>query len=417
MSLLTRRQILHVGTFGAAFTFADQLRAAEMRKTSGKPVRAKSAILIFLPGGPPHLDTWDPKPDAPVEFRGEFGSIPTTVPGWRLTEHYPLQAKLFDKLAILRSLVGMSEEHSDVQLQTGYPSAAAKSGKRPSFGAVVSKQRGWGQGLPPFVSLRGMTTGSEPGFLGFAFRPFTPGGDQTEASLRLSADVTRDRLAERKSLLTAFNGGTRGPAPPALGAGMEDFQIQAFEMITSGKVREALSLKRESEENLERYSGVEALLKARRLVEAGVGCVTVSLGSWDTHKDNFKMLKDMLPQVDQGISALVQDLHDRGLGNDVVVLAWGEFGRTPKVNVNGGRDHWTPVMSALLAGGGLKVGQIIGSTDRRGERPTEKPYTVQQVLATLYTVMGIDPKMTLHDGATGRPVQLLGASDPIHELI
>jgi uncharacterized protein (DUF1501 family) len=416
MSPLTRRQFLRVGAFGTAFTLADQLRAADLQKAATKSARAKSAIMIFLPGGPPHLDTWDPKPDAPSEFRGEFGSIATSAPGVRFIEHFPLQAKLFDKLAILRSVVGMSEEHADVQIQTGYTSTIAKAGRRPSFGAVVSKQRGWGQGLPPFVSLRGLTTGSEPGFLGIAHRPFSPGGDEADSSLRLSAAVPVERLDERKALLAAFDGGDRKADASGSMAGMDSFQQQAFEMITSGKIREALSLKRESEEALERYSSMEVLLKARRLVEAGVRCVTVSLGSWDTHKDNFKSLKDMLPQVDQGISTLVQDLHDRGLGDDVVVLAWGEFGRTPKVNAQSGRDHWTPVMSALIAGGGLKMGQIIGSSDRRGEQPKEKPYSVQQVLATVYKAIGIDPGMTLPD-ANGRPVYLLDDREVIRELI
>ena len=415
MSFLSRRQFLQVGAFGTAFTLADQLEAGERRKTKGKPVRSKSAILIFLPGGPSHLDTWDPKPDAKVEFRGEFGTIQTAVPGVRLVEHFPLQAKVFDKLAVIRSVVGLSEDHSDVHIQTGYPVAIAKAQGRPSFGAVVSKCRGWGRGMPPFVSLRGMTTGSEPGFLGIGHRPFTPGGDRTESSLRLSSEVSRERLAERRALLAAFDAGNAITDRTGTRSGMETFQKQAFEMITSGKAREALSLKRESEETLERFSGVEVLLKARRLVEAGVGCVTVSLGSWDTHKDNFETLKDLLPQVDQGISTLVQDLHDRGMVNDVVVLAWGEFGRTPRVNKDGGRDHWTPVMSAVVAGGGLRMGQAIGASDRRGEQAKEKPYTVQQVLASVYEAIGIAPSMTFPNSA-GRPVSLLDERELIREL-
>jgi hypothetical protein len=412
MSPTSRRQFLRVGVFGTAFTLADQLRAADLQKSVAKTARAKSAIMIFLPGGPPHLDTWDPKPDAPSEFRGEFGTIATTAPGVRFSEHLPLQAKIFDKLAILRSVVGMSEEHADVHIQTGFPSAVVKTTGRPSFGAVVSRQRGWTQGLPPFVSLRGLTTGSEPGFLGIAHRPFTPGNDEAASSLQLSAAVSRERLDERKMLLSGFEVGNRS----AVTAGLERFQQQAFEMITSGKIREALSLKRESEETLERYTDVEVLLKARRLVEAGVGCVTVSLGSWDTHKDNFKSLKEMLPLVDQGISTLVQDLHDRGLSDDVVLLGWGEFGRTPKINSDSGRDHWTPIMSAFLSGGGLKMGQVVGSSDRRGEQPMEKPYGVQRVLATVYKAIGIDPNMTIPD-STGRPFYLLDDREVIRELI
>lgn len=399
MSSRTRREFLRLGAFGAAFTLADQLQAADRRRRDGKPSRAKSAILVILPGGPPHLDTWDPKPDAPAQIRGEFGSIATRIPGVRISEHFPLQAGVFDKLAVLRSVVGMHEEHADSQIQTGYTSEVAKAGGRPSFGAVVSKHRGWVGGMPPFVSLRGMTTGSEPGFLGVAHRPFAP-GDETEACLRPPPEISPARLAGRRALLT----------------GMDGYHAQAFDMIASGKVREALSIKREDEATLERFSGVESLLKARRLVEAGVGCVTVSLGSWDTHADNFKRLKDQLPLADQGISALVTDLHERGLADDVVVLAWGEFGRTPRINASGGRDHWTPVMSALLAGGGLKTGQVIGSTDRHGERPTSRPCSVQQVLATVYRAVGIDPSTTLQD-TTGRPVSLVDDHGPIPELL
>jgi hypothetical protein len=407
--LFTRRQFLRVGAFGTAFTLADQFRAR-----AGRAARPKSAILIYLPGGPSHLDTWDPKAGAPAEIRGEFDSVPTRVPGVRLSEYFPLQAALLDKLAIVRSVVGMAEEHADVQVMTGYSSPAAKAGARPSFGAVVSKARGTGSGVPPFVSLRGMSAGTEPGFLGIAHRPFTPAG-QAEAALRLPADVPPGRLAERRALLSAF-GGRRDDDHAGAMAGLDAFQQQAFDMITSGRVRSAHSLAREDERTLERYSGVESLLKARRLVEAGAGCVTVGLGSWDTHKDNFRLLKEQLPPLDQGISALVQDLHDRGLAQDVVVLAWGEFGRTPKVNAVGGRDHWTPVMSAVLAGGGLKAGQVVGTTDRRGERPAEKAYTVQQVLATVYRAIGIDPNTALTD-ATGRPVYLLDDREAVRELL
>ena len=416
MSLLTRRQAISIGTFGTAFTFADQLCSADLLKSIGKPVRTKAAILIFLPGGPPHLDTWDPKPGAPIEIRGEFDTIPTSVPGVRLTEHFPLQAKMFDRMAVIRSVVGMTEEHSDVQIQTGYPSAVSKASERPSFGSVVSKQRDSERGLPPFVSLRGMTVGSEPGFLGIAHRPFTPGNDQVEADLRLPMEISRKRLEERIALRSSFENGNRFANSLDSAMGFERFQQQAFEMITSGKIREALSLKLESEETLEKFSGGESLLKARRLVEAGVGCVTVNLGAWDTHKDNFKLLKTILPEVDRGISALVEDLHDRGLADDVIVLAWGEFGRTPRINQDGGRDHWTPVMSAVVAGGGFKMGQVIGSTDRYGDQPKEKPYTVQQVLATIYTAIGIEPSMTLNNRA-GRPIYLLDDRDVIRELI
>jgi hypothetical protein len=407
----TRRQFLRVGTFGAAFTLADLLRADAARKGAG---RTKSAILVYLSGGPSQLDGWDPKPDAPAEIRGEFGTIPTRVPGVRVCEHFPLQAKLFDRLAVLRSVVGMAGDHSDVQVMTGYPSRTLRAGGHPSFGSVVSRMRGTGA-MPPFVSLRGMTAGTEPGFLGVAHRPFSPAA-QAGADLRLSPDVPAARLDDRRKLLATFDDVRRDADASGAMAGMDSFQQRAFEMVMSGRVRAALSLVGEDAKALERFDGAEQFLKARRLVEAGVGCVTLNVGEWDTHRDNFRALRQQLPLVDRGVSALVEDLHERGLADDVAVLVWGEFGRTPRVNAGGGRDHWTAVMSAVLAGGGLKVGQAVGATDRRGEQPSERPYTVQQVLATLYRAVGIDPATTIPD-ATGRPVHLLDDRDPIRELV
>jgi uncharacterized protein DUF1501 len=413
--LTSRRRFLRIGAFGSAFTLVDLLRARADQKAKGIVTRAKSAILIILPGGPSHLDTWDPKPDAPSEFRGEFRSIRTTVPGVRLCEHFPLQAKMLDKLNVIRTVVGMSEEHADVQILTGYESRVAKAEGRPSIGSVVSKLVGGRLGMPPFFSLRGMTIGSEPGFLGIRHRPFTPGGE-AEANLRLPTGVNSERLAERRSLIHSLDRAAIGEHALESVAGLSGFHEQAFDVITSGRVREALNLRREDPDTMERYDRAEVLLKARRLVEAGVGCVTVSLGgSWDTHTNNFKSLKDLLPPLDRGISVLVQDLHDRGLAEDVVVLAWGEFGRTPKVNAQAGRDHWTPVMSAVLAGGGLKSGQAIGMTDRRGERPVDRPYSVQQVLSTVYKAIGIDPATTLTNNQ-GRPVYLLDDREPVREL-
>jgi hypothetical protein len=285
----------------------------------------------------------------------------------------------------------------------------------PSFGAVVSRIRGIGKGgVPPFVSLRGMSIGLEPGYLGVAHRAFTPDGPGLD-NLRLAQGVTEERVEDRKSLLSSFDGIRRDIDASGTMRGLDAFTVRAFDMVASGTVRRALDLSREDPRVRDRYQGIEQFLTARRLIEAGVGCVTLAIGGWDTHGDNFKTLKDQLPQVDRGIASLIQDLHDRGMEQDVATVMWGEFGRTPKVNGSAGRDHWSPVMSALVAGGGMKMGQAIGSTNARAEVPKDRPVTASQVLATLYQVLGIDPSMTFPNG-NGRPMYVLDDREPIPEL-
>jgi len=266
------------------------------------------------------------------------------------------------------------DEHSDSLVMTGYPERENRTAGHPSFGAVVSKLRGSTGDVPPFVSLRGLSTGLEPGYLGIAHRAFTPDGPGVQ-NLRLPSGVSAARLEDRKQLLNAFDTLRHDLDTSGAMAGMDAFTQRAFEMVATGAVRKALDVKAEDPKVRERYKGVEQFLTARRLVEAGVGCVTLSIGGWDTHSNNFSALKRQLPQVDLGLANLIQDLHDRGLQDDVVTVMWGEFGRTPKINnSNGGRDHWSPAMFALVAGGGLRMGQAIGSTSARGEYPKDSRY-------------------------------------------
>jgi hypothetical protein len=413
---LSRRNFLQVGAFGAGLTLADALRAQAARTDSTRPSKAfKSAVFVYLPGGPSHMDMWDLKPDAPTEYRGEFHPIDTNVPGVRISEHFPLQAKMWDKLAVVRSLVSV-DEHSDSLVMTGYPDRVNRTADHPSFGAVVSKVRGDAAGaVPPFVSLRGMSRGTEPGYLGVAHRPFTPGGPGN-ANLRLANGVSAERLEDRKALLDSFDDTRREIDATGTMAGIDAYTGRAIEMVTGGKVRDALDLKKEDPKALERYKGVENFLTARRLVEAGVGFVTLSYGGWDTHGQNFVTLKRQLPNLDRGIANFVADLHDRGMGEDVVLVVWGEFGRTPKVNTNAGRDHWSPAMGALVAGGGLRMGQAVGATTEKGERPKDRPYTVPQLMGTLYRAIGIDPGLTFPNGA-GRPMYVLDDREPVKELV
>jgi uncharacterized protein (DUF1501 family) len=413
---VSRRNFLQIGAFGAGLTLADQLRArAATTTTRPTTTRAKAAIMVYLPGGPSHIDMYDPKPDAPAEFRGEFRPIATNVPGVQISEHMPMQAKMFDKLAVVRSVVAV-DEHSDSYVTTGYPEQVNRTAGHPSFGAVMSKLRGTTGDVPPFVSLRGMSIGTEPGYLGIAHRPFTPNGPGQE-NLRLANGVNPYRLDDRKGLLANFDTARRDIDASGTMAGMDSFTQRAFDMIASGTVRKALDLKSEDPRSRDRYKNVESFLTARRLVESGVGCVTLSYGGWDTHTGNFKQLKKQLPELDRGIANLVTDLDERGMLDDVVVVVWGEFGRTPKINMSdAGRDHWSPVMSALVAGGGLKMGQAIGASSARGEYPKDRPYKVPQLLSTLYRAVGIDPAYTFPNGS-GRPMYILDEREGVRELV
>ncbi len=339
----------------------------------------------------------------------------------RVCEHLPLQARIFDKLAVIRSIVTV-EEHSDSLVNTGYGFLANRTARHPSFGAVVSRLRGQGGVVPPFVSLRGMTVGLEPGYLGVAHRAFTPDGPGLD-NLRLPAGVDVGRVRDRRDLLESFDSVRRDIDATGTMKGLDAFTARAFDMVASGAVRRALDLTREDPRVHDRYRGVEQFLTARRLVEAGVRCVTLSVGggmadgtNWDTHNENFPTLRRLLPELDRGVSNLVQDLCDRGMDQDVVTVVWGEFGRTPRVTRTGGRDHWPAVMSAVVAGGGLKMGQAVGASSARGERPAAGQCTVQQVLATLYRVIGIDPAQTLPDNS-GRPVHIVEDRELIRELL
>lgn len=416
---LSRRSFLKIGAFGAGLTLADMLRAKALANDvpdRGTPTPTKSAIMIYLPGGPSHMDMWDLKPDAPVEYRGEFRPIQTNVAGVQICEHMPRQARMWDKLSCVRSIVSV-DEHSDSLVMTGYSENSNRTQHHPGFGAVMSRLRGnTNRDLPPFVSLYGNTIGNEPGYLGIAHRPFTP-GSAGNANLTLPGGVNQERVEDRRGLLNRFDEIRRDIDQSGSMQGMDAFAQRAFEMVASGATRRALDLTQEDPHTRDRYRGIDQFLTARRLVEAGVGCVTLAYGGWDTHERNFETLRRQLPDLDRGIANLVQDLYDRGMDRDTVVICWGEFGRTPRVNNNmGGRDHWAPVMGAMIAGGGLRMGQAIGATNSRGEYPAHRRYTASQVLSTVYRAMGIDPSMTFPNN-TGRPMYILDDREPVAELL
>jgi hypothetical protein len=426
---MSRRAFLNVGALGiGGLTWANLLRS-QARGEEKTPPRAKSVIMIYLYGGPSHLDMYDLKPDAPVEFRGEFKPIHTNVPGMDLCELMPLQARIADKLAVIRNLrfqqPSRGDDHTPPELFSGFPQEAF----RPALGSVVSRLRadaGVRSDLPAYVLLSHRTgipgaysVQNLPAFLGSAHQPFTP---VQQKNLSLAQELTLERLQERDVLLRTFDrlnrelDDRRGTL-----AGADSFNRQALAMLATGRVRDAFDLAKEPTKVRQRYSGATDFLLARRLVEAGVPVVSMAptgsgLEGWDDHGNIFKRLRVALPALDRAIAALVTDLHERGLDKDVAVVIWGEMGRTPKVNGNAGRDHWKEAGFALLAGGGLTMGQAIGATSAKGERPAGKHYTPENVLATLYHVLGIDPSQTLND-FNGRPQYLLDNREPISELV
>jgi hypothetical protein len=414
---VSRREFLRVGALGAGalgLTLADVLRleAASPAATVRRGAREKAVIMVYLPGGPSHIDMYDLKPEAPSEYRGEFKPIPTNVPGVQICEHFPRQARMFDKLAVLRAVVGTRDSHSAHMFLTAYPD----NEHRPALGSVVSRVQGnGGNGMPAYVSFDRHRE-EDPQYLGAGHRPFVPSGPGLE-NLSLASGLDGERLKTRRSLLATFDTLRRDLDRSGAMEGMDEFTHRAFDMITSGSVREAFDLSREDPRVVDSYGKAgKKFLQARRLVEAGVKVVTLSYGGWDTHGDNFKQLRRQLPELDNAIASLVEDLHARGLSDDVMVVMWGEFGRTPKVNSGAGRDHWAPVMSALVAGGGLRMGQAIGETDRRAERAIDRPVTEQNIHATIYHVLGIDPGRTFVNGA-GRPVHILDQREAIRELV
>lgn len=413
---LNRRNFLTIGAFGAGLGLSDMLRLkAQASENSARPTSPKAAIMIYLGGGPSHIDMYDLKPDAPAEYRGEFQPIQTSVPGIQICEHMPRQARIMDKLAVVRSLVSVGE-HSDSECMTGYSENVNRTAAHPSIGSVMSRVRGNANNdIPAFVSLRGMSIGSEPGFLGVSHRAFTPDGPSL-SNLRLQ--VSHDQSNERRGLLQQFDSVRRDIDARGTMQGLDTFADRAFGMIASGVTRQALDLSREDPRTRDRYRGVEQFLTARRLIEAGVGCVTLGYGGWDTHSENFITLRRQLPNLDRGIANLIQDLHERGMDQDVVTVCWGEFGRTPRVgdSTPDGRGHWPQVMSAMIAGGGLKMGQAIGSSNARGELPRDRRCTPSQLLSTVYRAIGIDPAQTFPNN-NGRPMYILDDRQPITELL
>jgi len=449
--------MLTAGAVGlGGLSLADLLRAEDI---AGVGSSRKAIINVHLDGGPPQLETIDPKPDAPVEIRGEFLPIATRLPGFQVSELFPRLAASADRFSFIRSLVGSAGQHDAFQCQSGFSHKELKSlGGRPALGSVVSKLKtSPNDQAPAFVDLmqgRALVRNSgRPGFLGPAFGPFRPDvsqmfarkleekmegelsrlGSHHTTSLTLNPQLSIGRIQSRRELLSGLDRVKRQVDSTGMMDAMDGFTQQAVGILTSGQFAAALDYQQEPQEVLDRYAvpagivrasgtseepkGSLKFLLARRLIEAGVRVVSLTISDFDTHKNNGRRMKQLAPIVDCGLTALIEDLDDRGMLDDVTVIAWGEFGRSPRINKDGGRDHWPRVSPAIIAGGGCRSGQVIGRTDRLGGTAVERPIQFKDVFATLYHNVGIDALNTTVNDVHGRPQYILDAGRVIRELV
>ena len=457
---VTRRDFLRIGTAGfGGLTLAGLLSA---EASAGIATSKKAVINIHLDGGPPQMDTIDLKPNAPAEIRGEFGSIGTSLSGFRICELMPKTASIAKELVFIRSLVGADNQHNAFQCQSGFDAKDLVSvGGRPAMGSIVAKllsEQESDNQAPAFVDMmqgRPLARNSaRPGFLGPTYQPFRPDmsrwfkreleegmkkelaklGANHTTNLKLHTSLDASRLNNRADLLGQLDQVRKEVDAKGMMTAVDQFHAQAANILTSGKLAAALDISKEDPKIVDHYTppinrnvskfvtaedeyAMRKLLLARRLIEAGARCVSVSYSDFDTHKKNFPRLRQMLPIIDHGLWALFTDLKQRGMLDDVSVVAWGEFGRTPKVNKDGGRDHWPKVGPAILFGGGMRGGQVIGSTDRMAAEAVSRPVHYQDVMATLYNRLGIDASQTTVLDPTGRPQFVLDHGEPIQEIV
>ena len=436
---MPRRDFIQLGIGGAlGLGFADLLRlrasasesAASTFKPSGKQV---NCIMIWLDGGPSHYETFDPKPDAPSEIRGEFKSISTSVTGVQFSEAVPALAKVADKVTILRSICHKDPNHGggNHYMMTGAPTpvpvaCGAFVTFHPSFGSVVSHHRGVHDGMPAYMSMPQVSRSGGPNFLGSKHAPFVIGNDPNGADFKvrdvvLPSEISEGRATARRELRQSLDRMKRFTdklaEDPAVS--FDQYYQQGVDLVLSPQAQGAFDIHREDAKVRDAYGRNDfgqRLLLARRLVEVGVSWVTVYSGGWDHHTKLFESYKDKnVKQMDAGVAALISDLDQRGLLDNTMVLMLGEFGRTPKVNKDAGRDHWPHAMSVLTAGAGIPRGQVVGATDAKGYYAAEKVYRPEDFAASLYTKMGINPNQVLHTN-TGRPIQLVNNGRLIKEL-
>jgi uncharacterized protein (DUF1501 family) len=428
---VSRREFLRIGGLSAlGLTLPGFLRLQHLAAASGTPKKSVRCILLWMQGGPSHHDTFDPKPEAPAEVRGEFNTIPTTLPGARLVEHLPFLARQTDKFSIIRGHDPKNGSHgtADHLMMSGYK--FNQSLAYPCYGSVVAKERGYANGMFPFVQLgRNIDrrfNGGVAGILGDQFNAFEVGDDPSAAGFKVQDlsvrnDSERARMERRYAMLTEVDQYQRAVEAQTDAVKARDaFYEKAHGLITSPAAKRAFDLEQEPDRVRERYgrnSLGQSCLLARRLLDAGVQFVTVTDGGWDTHQDNFKSLKNrLLPRLDRGYAALLEDLHERGMLADTLVVWFGDFGRTPKINPSAGRDHWATAGVACMGGGGIKMGEVVGATNQLGEYVIDSPVTPQDLAATIYHALGI-PLHTWYRAPDGRPIELVPEGKPIIQLV
>ncbi|HYF33913.1 MAG TPA: DUF1501 domain-containing protein [Prosthecobacter sp.] len=431
-----RRDFLQIGMTavgGLAFTDILALRAQAAQARGKSSADQINCILIWLDGGPSHYETFDPKPDAPQDIRGEFKSIPTSVPGVHFCETMPTLAKSFNKFTVVRSICHKDPNHGggNHYMMTGAPTpvpvgCGAFVSFHPSFGSVVSSTRGVRGGLPGYMTMPSVSRSGGPNFLGAQHAPFVIGGDPSKKGFRvrdvaIPADISEGRAMSRNLLRASLDQMQRitDQAAEDPTVGFDQFYQQGMELVTSPTAQAAFDVSKEPEHVRKMYGENDfgqRLLLARRLAEVGVSFTVAYWGGWDHHRGIFKTFKDGYAQkLDQGLSGLINDLDQRGMLDSTLVLCLGEFGRTPKVNKDSGRDHWPGAMSVVMAGAGIPGGQIVGATDPKGYYAAENIYSPEDFAVSLYTKLGIDPHQILHS-TSGRPVQLVNGGKPIKEL-
>ena len=421
---VSRRDFLRIGGLAMGGLTLPKLLQAE--QAAGGRATGKSIINIYLPGGPTHMDTFDMKPKAAKEFRGELMPVATSVPGMEICELMPKLARMGDKFSVVRSITGLRDEHAPQQSDSGWSESSLRTmGGRPGIGSVMSKLWGPSQTTPhgtapTFVDLTGWT---KTGFVGQINAGFRPDGEGRQ-NLSLNGQVNLNRLGDRKGLLTGLDRLRRDVDSHGMLSAIDSFTERAVGIVTSGELAKSLDLRNEDPRLLARYGvgkdqgfGNERFVLARRLVQAGVRCVSLSVGGWDTHGDNFNQMRRQLPSLDQALTGLIEDLDAHGLLDQTIIMMSGEFGRTPRVNGGAGRDHWSRASFFFLAGGGMRHGQMIGATNRNGEEPIERPVHIQNVFHTVYHQLGIDANSVTLNDPNGRPQYLVDDRKLITELI
>ncbi|HUY93382.1 MAG TPA: DUF1501 domain-containing protein [Pirellulales bacterium] len=436
---IDRREVLRVGTatlFGASFSLPTLLeRQAAAREASGARVDDVSLIIVYLKGGLSTIDTFDLKPEAPVEFRGDFHPISTNSPGILICEHLPRIAGQMDKLSLIRSFGHRNSNHgeADHYMLTGYHPAAGfnpslrPNNQRPSHGSIISRKLGPRGSVPAYVCLPRMHDSGGAAYLGAAAAPFVIEADPASPDFSVPDIVPplaldARRLGSRRELLARVDRYRKSAelAANSRASTVGVFRQRAFELMTSPAAKRAFDLHAEPDalrDEYGRHTLGQSCLMARRLVAAGVRCVTVEHSNWDTHDNNFSVLKkELLPRLDSALSALFRDLAERGMLAQTLVVVTGEFGRTPRINKNAGRDHWGPAFTVALGGGGIRGGRAVGHSDERAEKPADNPYGPEDLAATMHHLLGINPEEEFYT-PEGRPVKIANQGRRIHELL